>query len=376
MEYARLAKRWTTLMAPKTSDIRTELVRDAADFLGISVSESWDRLQGADKRFRDEWERAGFRSVGRTSIARFYNQTDTRVVRAHQLARLGSDPSPYAVVARSRAHPNRPRVSGLRVGHRQRRGRLCRCRVRRDAGGRIRSSARVCRIACRPAGCAWKRSTSNASPFRRVASMSCLRLDVLEHIPEPLPVVRSINRAMRDGALLGGARTVRRGDPEHPMHVVHRDIVHPTHAIARTQAGRLSLPGRSARATHLPEGRARNRASRLISVYDGYLNNRWGNRIASCYRAVVPPRPLSNGASRVLRAPRARRASRAEAARRVRRSVAPHSRRPGCAGGSPAVGLARRSGRRRVARAGQPAAAARRCVSRRSQIPAHRSSTS
>src|SRR5262249_2298511 len=53
-----------------------------------------------------------------------------------------------------------------------------------------------------------------------------LCFDVLEHIPEPLPVVKRIHDALRDGGLLV-MHAPFGDDPEHPMHVVHEDVVTP-----------------------------------------------------------------------------------------------------------------------------------------------------
>ena len=50
--------------------------------------------------------------------------------------------------------------------------------------------------------------------------------DVLEHIPNPLKIVRTIRRSMRGEALLVFHAPFA-DDPEHPMHVVHSDVVTP-----------------------------------------------------------------------------------------------------------------------------------------------------
>src|SRR5512133_533179 len=50
-----LAQRWTRLVAPSTGDTRTELLAEAAEFLGIPLDEARRRLTGAGERFTHEW---------------------------------------------------------------------------------------------------------------------------------------------------------------------------------------------------------------------------------------------------------------------------------------------------------------------------------
>src|SRR5438445_8543562 len=74
-----LADAWTDLIAPRTRDVRTELVHEAADFLGIPVAAAWERLRGAGHRFRHEWISTVGDARSESELTRFYNQSDTEL---------------------------------------------------------------------------------------------------------------------------------------------------------------------------------------------------------------------------------------------------------------------------------------------------------
>src|SRR5215210_7633483 len=73
------AQAWSATMAPGTGDVRTELVTEAAEFLGIPVPEAWHRLTGAGQRFREEWITRAPDGTDSRAVADFYNQSDTEL---------------------------------------------------------------------------------------------------------------------------------------------------------------------------------------------------------------------------------------------------------------------------------------------------------
>jgi hypothetical protein len=94
-----LAAEWTRLMAPRSGDIRTDLVDEAAEYLGISLAEAWDRLRGAGERFREEWIATVGQSTDPTLITEFYNRVDTELFELLEW---------HAVLKRNSLHPRPP----------------------------------------------------------------------------------------------------------------------------------------------------------------------------------------------------------------------------------------------------------------------------
>src|SRR5258706_12210574 len=79
MEHAQLADAWRRAMAPESGDIREALVREAAEFLGLSLTDGWHRFRGAGERFRQEWERNVADPADAHTLTRFYNHSDTEL---------------------------------------------------------------------------------------------------------------------------------------------------------------------------------------------------------------------------------------------------------------------------------------------------------
>src|SRR5688572_8758476 len=75
----QLSAPWTRLMAPRTGDIRRELVEEAAEFLNLPVDEAWQRLEGAREQFREEWTRLVHDAADQDVLTRFYNQSETEL---------------------------------------------------------------------------------------------------------------------------------------------------------------------------------------------------------------------------------------------------------------------------------------------------------
>jgi 2-polyprenyl-3-methyl-5-hydroxy-6-metoxy-1,4-benzoquinol methylase len=278
-----LAEAWTRLMAPRTGNVRSELVQEAADFFGIHVDDAWQRLKGAGDRFRHEWIATVADARDESALIRFYNQSDTELFEL--LEWHAGDPIHYrALVVRDLALGRRGR-SYLDYGS----GIGSDALVFADAGFDVTlADVSDCLLAfaawrCRRRGFAvstidLKRDAPPAAAFDVVVCF-----DVLEHIPKPRRVVRVIERAMRpDGLLVIHAPFA--DDPEHPMHVVHTDVVTPRMRSMGLQPVDWPFPP-GVRAPQIFEKQSMRAIDRVgYFIYDGYLQNDLGARLASIYR--------------------------------------------------------------------------------------------
>jgi SAM-dependent methyltransferase len=286
MDGQHLASAWTALMAPQTGDIRTELVQEAAEYLGISVPEAWDRLRGAGDRFRHEWVTSIGDSADSEKIQQFYNQSDTELFELIEWH--ASDPIHYRTLI----------IRDLAL---ERSG-----RAYLDYGSGIGSDAvafaeagfavTVADISDILLGFAEFRCRKRGATVRKIDLKTqtlpidtfdvAVCFDVLEHIPEPLPVVRRIRSAMKPDALVA-IHAPFGEDAEHPMHVVHTDVVTPRMRSLGFKPVDVAFPP-TVRAPQLyrkAELPLRDRLGYL--VYDVYLkNNRIGDQIAAFYRRL------------------------------------------------------------------------------------------
>lgn len=277
---------WTTAMAPETGDVRTALVEEAAEFLGIPVADAWQRLGGAGQRFRDEWLRTRPDAGDPASVTAFYNQTDTELFEL--LEWHATDPIHYrSLIVRdyARASPGRQYLDyGSGIGSDA---------LIFGAAGYAVTLADVSDILlafaafrCRRRGFDVRTIDLKRQGLPRDAFDLVLCLDVLEHIPEPLGVVRAIRDALRpDGLLVVHAPFG--DDPDHPMHVVHRDIVTPRIRSLGMQPVDCPFPP-EVRAPHVYRKQQVPALDRLgYYLYDGYLNrSAIGPKLASIYRYV------------------------------------------------------------------------------------------
>jgi SAM-dependent methyltransferase len=279
-----LAAEWTRLMAPRTGDIRAELVGEAAEFLGLSVGEASDRARGAGERFRAEWVRTVGNSPDPATLTRFYNQSDTELFELIEWH--ASDPIHY-------------RTLTLRDLALSRSGRAC-----LDYGSGIGSDAIVfaeagfqvtladvsdCLLGFAAFRCRKRSSQIRTIDLKREsmpvdAFDMVMCLDVLEHILQPLPVVRTIRAAMHDGGLLA-IHAPFGDDPEHPMHVVHHDVVTPRMRPLGFRPVACEYPP----SVWGPHVYSKERIPALERVgyffYDGYLtDNAAARRLAAWYR--------------------------------------------------------------------------------------------
>jgi SAM-dependent methyltransferase len=113
--------------------------------------------------------------------------------------------------------------------------------------------------------------------------------DVLEHIPKPMRVVRSLRDGLRDGGLLA-MHTPFGEDPDRPMHVVHRDVVTPRMRSLGFQPQDCYFPP-SVLAPQVYQKETPGRLDRLAYyVYDQYLHTSVGDYVAHWYRRVFKRR--------------------------------------------------------------------------------------
>jgi 2-polyprenyl-3-methyl-5-hydroxy-6-metoxy-1,4-benzoquinol methylase len=283
MEYAQC---WIEQMAPRTGDVRAELVAEAAEFLGIPLDVSWHRLKDAGQRFRDEWATSVADATNAGELTSFYNQSDTELYELIEWH--ASDPIHYrTLIVRDLAIRSDGRAYldyGSGIGS--------------DAVifGNAGFSVTLADISDILLAFAAYRCRRRNVPTRIVdlkreslphdAFDVVLCLDVLEHIPDPLRIVRTIHDAMRPQGLLV-VHAPFGEDPAHPMHVVHHDVVTPRLRALGFQPVDCWFPA-EVRAPLLYRKQSVDAVDRLgYYVYDGYLKSTAvGPRLASLYRRL------------------------------------------------------------------------------------------
>jgi 2-polyprenyl-3-methyl-5-hydroxy-6-metoxy-1,4-benzoquinol methylase len=216
--------RWRAAVAPRTGDIRRELASEAAEYLGLSLEDTLQRIEQSATEFPAEWNRMVSDPSDSEQVIRFYNESEAELF--EQIAWHASEPIHH-----------RSLVCADLVSTRLGRDFL-------DYGSGIGSNALIF-------GLAGFRVTlaDVADPLRNFARWRLERrgiqvhtidlkyetlessrydvitcFDVLEHVPVPLEAVRR----MRDGLRVGGAFFLYAPfgfDPIRPMHVVHDDPV-------------------------------------------------------------------------------------------------------------------------------------------------------
>ena len=291
-DQSQLAASWTRLMAPSTGEVRSELISEAAEFLGLPIAEAHDRCQGAGARFTEEWTRTVDNPRDTASLARFYNQSDTELFELIEWH--AADPIHYRTLILRDFALRRPGRTYLDYGS----GIGSDAIVFGEAGFNVTLAdisdilLAFATFRCKRRGLAvqtidLKKTELPANTFDVV-----LCFDVLEHIPEPLPVVCKIDRALRSRGLLV-VHAPFGEDPVHPMHVVHRDVVTPRMRSLGFQPLDCWFPP-TVLAPRVYEKANTPRMDRVAYyVYDQYLDNSVGGRLARFYRTFVR-RPAAN----------------------------------------------------------------------------------
>lgn len=219
-------QRWIDSLAPKSHDLRTELVREAAEYFGITPEDVARRLQRPVKQLAEEWRTQVPDPTDPARVIDFYNTTDTEIFEL--LGWHATDDIHLRSVICSDLARLAPGTRVLDYG----------CGIGSDAivFGRAGFSITLADV---------------AEPMLRYASWRCRRhglfvrtldlkretpepgsydvaicFDVLEHIRQPVTAVRAIRDALRPGGLLF-LHAPFGEDPERPMHLAHSDTVTP-----------------------------------------------------------------------------------------------------------------------------------------------------
>jgi 2-polyprenyl-3-methyl-5-hydroxy-6-metoxy-1,4-benzoquinol methylase len=280
----RLEAEWTREVAPKRGDIHGELLEDAAAFFGISLQEARERARDAGERFRAEWQTTAPDPTDDQALTRFYNQSDTELFEL--INWHASDPIHHrTIVLRDFASgfPGRELIDyGSGIGND--------ALVFAQAGFQVTladiSDPLLAFAAwrCRSRGLNVRTIDLKVAkpPHRAFDAAVCF--DVLEHIPRPLTVVRQIRASLKDGGIFV-LHAPFGLDDEHPMHVVHRDVVTPRMRSLGFEPLSCEFPA-SVRAPQIYRKRHLPALDRLAYfVYDGYLDGSVGSRLAAMYRA-------------------------------------------------------------------------------------------
>ena len=296
----QLAAQWRQAIAPRTGDLRAELLEEAAAFLGISVDDAWDRLRGAGDRFRAEWRQVVSDPSDARALTSFYNQSDTELFELIEWH--ATDPIHYrTLILRDFAATRRGRDYldyGSGIGND--------AVVFGEAGFSVTlADVSDCLLAfaawrCRRRGFATrtidlKRDAPDREGFDAIACF-----DVLEHIPRPLDIVRRLHASLRTAGIIA-IHAPFGEDAEHPMHVVHRDVVTPRMRSLGFQPVDCTFPS-FVRAPQMYEKRDVPLLDRAAYfVYDNYLTHPVGGWLAAAYRKHVKRARPSFGSTAVER---------------------------------------------------------------------------
>jgi len=283
MTEVELGREWTRIIAPATGDVRTELVLEAAEFSGIPLDEGWRRLEGAGHRFREEWLKTVGSRRDVEALVQFYNQSDTELFELIEWH--ATDPIHYRTLVIRDAALAQGCSGYLDYGSGIGNDAL----VLADAGFDVTvadisdvllafTAWRLKRRGHRVRTIDLKRESLPRDAFDLV---TCF--DVLEHIPQPVSVVRRIRAAMRMHGLLV-LHAPFGEDLEHPMHVVHRDVVTPRMRSFGFKPLEWSFPP-CVRPPQVFQKQAVPAVERVgYFLYDNYLKNPLGDRLAALYR--------------------------------------------------------------------------------------------
>jgi SAM-dependent methyltransferase len=286
------AARWTTLMAPRTGNLRDELTLELSEYFGTPVGEIEAQLADATTRFTEEWRERISDSSDESAVTQFYNESKTELF---DLARWhAEDAIHYRTLFCADVAAQRPGRSYLDYGS----GIGSDALVFASAGFDVTLAdvsdplLAFAKWRCERRG--YKVTTVDlkreTAPRERFDTVVCF--DVLEHIHRPLRTLDGIHRAVRAGGLLF-VHAPFGEDPDRPMHVVHTDVITPRmRTVGFNWRGDLET-GFPSWLWHprVYEAFALSPIDRLgYLVYDVWLQGPMGDRLARAYRYLRPHR--------------------------------------------------------------------------------------
>jgi 2-polyprenyl-3-methyl-5-hydroxy-6-metoxy-1,4-benzoquinol methylase len=299
---AKYEARWRAALAPRTGDVQRELALEAAEYLGLSLEETLQRIEKSGTDFPEEWNRMVTDPSDTGQLIRFYNESKTELF--EQIAWHSTEQIHHRSLVCADLASTLPGREFL------------------DYGSGIGSNALMF-------GLAGFRVTlaDIADPLRNFAKWRCERrgipvrtldlkherleparydvvtcFDVLEHVADPLNAVRQ----MRDSLRVGGVFFLYAPfgfDPDRPMHVVHDD---PVSANIRALGFALKAEWKDAFPDYMRQPHPYTRVARSAVVSlayylrDGWLNGRVGDALARTMRSVIPNRLVRRSAMPIV----------------------------------------------------------------------------
>ncbi len=287
--------RWTSVMAPNTGDVLGELLDEAAAFYGISPAEARVRAEGATEAFTEEWRRKQVDPANPRQVIDFYNTSQTEVfdlIRWH---------------AEDDIHHRTFSCVDLAVANG--------ARTLLDYGSGIGSDAIVAAAAGLSVTLA-----DISDPLLAFAKWRCERrgysvtaldlkhaapeagrydaaicFDVLEHVPDPVTTVRSIERSLKPFGLLF-LHAPFGEDPLRPMHITHADVLTPRMRTLGFQLEQHEFPAYlwAPRVYRHTPMRSLDRLAYYVA--DVWLPKDASERLGALYRKVLPSLAGGRGA--------------------------------------------------------------------------------
>jgi 2-polyprenyl-3-methyl-5-hydroxy-6-metoxy-1,4-benzoquinol methylase len=282
--------RWRAALAPRTGDIRRELAAEAAEYLGLSLEDTLQRIDQSATAFPDEWNRMVSDPSDPKQVIRFYNESQVELF--EQIAWHATDTNHHrSLVCVDLVSPLAGREFldyGSGIGSNALIFGLAGYRVTlADVADPLRNFARwrLQRRGIHVETIDLKHETLAPS---RYDVITCF--DVLEHVHAPLDAVRR----MRDGLRIGGAFFLYAPfgfDPERPQHVVHDD---PVFGHVRALGFALQPDWERAFPTYLYAPHAYRRVARpAVANFAYYVRDAWmagtlGDAVSAAVRLVRP----------------------------------------------------------------------------------------
>ena len=286
---ARYEARWRAALAPRTGDVRQELMLEAAEYLGLSLEETQRRVDRSGEDFAAEWKRTVTDPADPAQLTRFYNESQAELF--EQIAWHSSEPIHHRSLVCSdlaAAEPGRDFLDyGSGIGSNALVFGLAGFRVTlADIADPLRNFAKW---RCERRGLAVRAIDLKRETLPKASYDVITCFDVLEHVPDPLAAVRRMRDALRPAGLFFLYAPFG-FDPERPMHVVHDD---PVSRKIRSLGFALKPEWEAAFPPHVYPPRPYQRVVRPAATnFAYYVRDRWlggpvGNSVIGTVRALI-----------------------------------------------------------------------------------------